>query len=55
MAENGIFATDGRRKKVRTTIPDVTAAPLPDHVRRDFSVGEPGVRTLRGHHLRPDR
>jgi putative transposase len=45
MAENGIVATDGRRRKVRTTIPDVTAPPLPDLVRRDFSVGEPGLRT----------
>lgn len=45
MAENGIVAADGRRKKVRTTIPDVSAPPLPDLVRRDFSVGEPGRRT----------
>jgi transposase InsO family protein len=45
MAENGIVAKDGRRKKVRTTIPDVTAPPLPDLVRRDFFVGEPGRRT----------
>jgi putative transposase len=27
------------------TIPDVTAPPLPDLVRRDFAVGEPGERT----------
>lgn len=45
MAEHGIVAKDGRRKKVRTTIPDVTAPPLPDLVGRDFSVGEPGRRT----------
>ena len=45
MAENGIYAKDGRRKKVRTTIPDLTAPPLPDLVKRDFSVGEPGLRT----------
>lgn len=45
MADNGIYAKDGRRKKVRTTIPDVTAPPLPDLVGRDFGVGEPGVRT----------
>ena len=45
MAENGLVAVDGRRKKVRTTIPDVSAPPLPDLVRRDFSVGEPGLRT----------
>ena len=41
----GIYAKDGRRKKVRTTIPDVCAPPLPDLVQRDFSVGEPGQRT----------
>ena len=29
---NGIYAKDGRRKKVRTTIPDVSAPPLPDLV-----------------------
>ena len=39
------MAADGRRKKVRTTIPDVSAPPLPDLVKRDFSVGEPGLRT----------
>ena len=45
MARNGIYAKDGRRKKLRTTIPDVSAPPLPDLVTRDFSVGEPGERT----------
>jgi transposase InsO family protein len=45
MAEYGIYAKDGRRKKVRTTIPDVSAPPLPDLVGRDFSVGAPGERT----------
>ena len=45
MATNGIYAQDGRRKKVRTTIPDVSAPPLPDLVTRDFSVGKPGERT----------
>jgi putative transposase len=45
MRENGIYAEDGRRRKVRTTIPDVSAPPLPDLVRRDFAVGEPGRRT----------
>jgi len=45
MAVHGIYATDGRRKKVRTTIPDISAPPLPDLVKRDFSVGEPGQRT----------
>lgn len=45
MAENGLHAKDGRRRKVRTTIPDVSAPPLPDLVQREFSVGEPGGRT----------
>ena len=45
MRFHGIFAKDGRRKKIRTTIPDVTAPPLPDLVRRDFSVGEPAQRS----------
>ncbi len=45
MAENGIYARDGRRRKVRTTTPDVSAPPLPDLVKRDFAVGEPGERT----------
>ena len=45
MAANGIYAQDGRRRKVRTTIPAVSAPPLPDLVKRDFSVGEPGERT----------
>jgi len=40
-----LYATDARRKKVRTTIPDLWAPPLPDLVRRDFRVGEPGLRT----------
>ena len=44
MAQNGLFARDGRRKKLRTTIPDVTAPPLADLVKRDFSVGAPGER-----------
>jgi len=45
MSEYGIHAQDGRRRKVRTTIPDVSAPPLPDLVKRDFSVGDPGGRT----------
>ncbi len=45
MALYGLFAKDGRRRKVRTTIPDVSAPPLPDLVKRDFSVGAPGERT----------
>ena len=45
MAQNGVYAVDGRRKKVKTTIPDVSAPPLPDLVKRDFSTGEPGKRT----------
>jgi putative transposase len=44
-AEHAIYAKDGRRKKVRTTIPDVSAAPLPDLVQRDFTPGAPGDRT----------
>jgi transposase InsO family protein len=45
MADNDLHARDGRRQKVRTTIPDVSAPPLPDLVKRDFSVGEPALRT----------
>jgi len=45
MAAHGIWAKDGRRRKVRTTIPDVSAPPLPDLVKRDFRPGEPGQRT----------
>ncbi len=45
MAENGLFAREGRRRKVRTTMPDVSAPPLPDLVERDFTVGMPGERT----------
>ena len=45
MAENGICAKDGRRPKVKTTIPDVTAPPLPDLLRRDFAPGTPGAKT----------
>jgi len=44
MAHNGIYAKDGRRRRHRTTIPDITAPALPDLVRRDFTVGEPGIR-----------
>jgi transposase InsO family protein len=44
-ADNGLYAEEGRRRKVRTTIPDVTAPPLPDLVRRDFTPGEPAERT----------
>lgn len=44
MAENGLYAKDGRRRKIRTTIPDISAPPLPDLIHRDFSVGEPGQR-----------
>ncbi len=45
MALYGLYAQDGRRKKCRTTIPDVSAPPLPDLVKRDFSVGAPGERS----------
>lgn len=45
MNENGLRAKDGRRRKLRTTIPDVSAPPLPDLLGRDFAPGEPGERT----------
>ncbi len=45
MAIYGLYAQDGRRKKCRTTIPDLSAPPLPDLVKRDFSLGAPGVRS----------
>jgi transposase InsO family protein len=45
MGTHAIVATDGRRKKVRTTIPDLTAPPLPDLVERRFAPGAPGERT----------
>jgi putative transposase len=45
MAQNGLYAQDGRRKKLRTTIPDVSAPPLPDLIQRNFSVGAPSERT----------
>lgn len=45
MADNGLYARDGRRKKLRTTIPDVSAPPLPDLIQRNFSVGAPSERT----------
>ena len=44
MAQNGLYAKDGRRRKLRTTIPDISARPLPDLMAQDFSVGEPGER-----------
>ena len=44
MADNGLYARDGRRRKVRTTIPDVSAPPLPDRLQRDFAAGDPGER-----------
>jgi putative transposase len=43
--QHGLYAKDARRKKCRTTIPDVSAPPLPDHINRDFRVGAPGLRT----------
>jgi len=41
----GLYDRDARRRKQRTTIPDVSAPPLPDLIQRDFRVGEPGRRT----------
>ena len=43
--EHALYATDARRRTVRTTIPDIGAPPMPDLILRDFSVGEPGTRT----------
>lgn len=43
--EHGLYAKDARRRRCRTTIPDLSAPPLPDLVQRDFAVGEPGRRT----------
>jgi putative transposase len=43
--EHALYAKDARRRQVRTTIPDVSAPPMPDLIKRDFSVGEPGRRT----------
>ncbi len=40
--EHGLYAKDARRKKCRTTIPDVSAPPLPDDINRDFRVGRRG-------------
>jgi transposase InsO family protein len=45
VATYGLYATDARRRRVRTTVADLWAPPLPDLVRRDFSVGAPGLRT----------
>jgi len=36
---------DGRRRKVRTTVPDVSASPPPDLVVRRFAPGEPDEHT----------
>jgi putative transposase len=43
--EHALYAVDARRRRCRTTIPDVSAPPLADLVQRDFRVGEPGQRT----------
>jgi transposase InsO family protein len=45
VSEYGLFATDARRKKVKTTIRDLWAPPLPDRGQRNLSVGAPGRRT----------
>ncbi|MGH8989436.1 MAG: IS3 family transposase [Acidimicrobiales bacterium] len=45
MAANGLYAKDGRRKRLRTTIPDVTAPPLLDLVKRNFAPGAPAERS----------
>ena len=43
--EHALYAKDARRKKCRTTVPDVSAPALPDHINRDFTVGPPAQRT----------
>jgi transposase InsO family protein len=43
--EDPLYAKDARRRKCRTTIPDVSAPQMPDLIQRDFGVGEPGQRT----------
>ena len=43
--EHALYARDARRRKVCTTIPDVSPPPMPDLIHRDFSVSEPGRRT----------
>ena len=45
VATYGLYANDARRRKVCTTVTEFWASLLPDLVERDFSVGEPGVRT----------
>jgi putative transposase len=44
MRVNGIYAVDGRRKKVKTTIPDKDAPPMPDLIKRNFAPGPPNIR-----------
>jgi hypothetical protein len=45
VSDYGLYATDARRKRVKTTIRDLWAPPLPDRVQRNFRVGAPGRRT----------
>lgn len=45
VATYGLYATDARRRRVRTTVTDLWVPPLSDLVRRNFSVGAPGLRT----------
>lgn len=45
MAVNGLHARDARRRRVRTTISDAEPPPLPDLIRRNFSVGAPRQRS----------
>jgi transposase InsO family protein len=43
MREHGIAGLR-LRKKVRTTIPEPDAAPVPDLIQRDFTAEQPGTR-----------
>lgn len=45
MRSYGIYAKDARRRRVRTTVANLEAPPLPDLVSRDFSTGAPGKRS----------
>ncbi len=45
MRSYGLCAEDARRRRVRTTVADLEAPPLPDLLSRDFSTGAPGERS----------
>ena len=52
VAEHTLYATDARRRTVRTTIPDVGTADARSHPAR-LQRRRAGHAHLRGHHLRP--